>query len=307
MGLFQNGLKAKVMSTELVMEADVSKKILFEALERVKNFESTFSAYKEESLLNTINRSAGVQPVSCNEFELELFRSALDIAKRSEGKFDPTIGVLTQGLYGFGKENQKIPTQKELEKRKKLVDYKSFVIDGKEVYLAKKGMRLDLGGIAKGFLAEKLVEFFRQNGAKRVMVNVGGELCLYGRSYHIAIKNPYSDTNVAVIKTMKKPLSISTSGDYERYIKTKEHHHILDSKMAKQNHFYSSITVLKNGIEGTLIDAVATIAFNSQPKELRAIAQRFGIALIAIPAEGSIVFENFSNLDIESIELFGFF
>ena len=273
MGFFERGLKAKVMSTELVMEADLPKKILFEAYEYVKKFEATFSAYRDDSLLNLINKNAGIKSVKCNNFALELFEEALNIAKISDGAFDPTIGALTQGLYGFGTSHQKIPSKKDIEDKKKLVDYKNFVINGDEVFLKQKGMRLDFGGIGKGYVAQKLIEFFRQKGAKKALVNVGGEICVFGKNYNIAVKNPYEDKNIAIVKTSKEAFSISTSGDYERYIKDKKYHHILDSKKATQNHFYSSITLLKNGFYGTLLDAVATIAFNLPESELEKIAK----------------------------------
>ena len=135
-------------------------------------------------------------------------------------------------------------------------------------------------------------------------MNVGGEICVVGKEYNIAITNPYSSQNLAVIKTRKSSLSISTSGDYERYIGSKEHHHILDNKTVKQNHFYSSITLVKDGLEGTLLDAVATIAFNALPKELEVVSKQYNVAIIAVPKEGKLLLENFTGLDIRALELY---
>ena len=304
MSFFENGIKAKVMSTELIIEANLSKKILFEALDFVKEFEERYSAYRETSLLSLVNKNAGVKPIVCNSYELELFAKALEMAELSEGIFDPTIGVLSQGLYGFGKESAKIPTQKELEGVKKLVNYKNFYVDEKEVYLKEKGMKLDFGGIGKGFVADKIMQLLLNRGASKVLVNVGGEIATCGKRYNIALRDPFSKNNIAVIKTLKNPLSISTSGDYERFISSKKNHHILDHKTAKQNYYYSSVTILKNGTECTLLDAVATMVFNSKKEFLKDIAQKYGVAIIVIEQEGEISFENFKALDIESIVLF---
>jgi len=303
MSFFENGIKAKVMSTELIIEANVSKKVLFKALDFAQEFEERYSAYKENSLLCKVNKNAGVKPVICNEYELELFTKALEMAEVSEGVFDPTIGVVSQGLYGFGKVSAKIPTQKELEAVKKLVNHKNYIVTKSEVYLKEKGMKLDFGGIGKGFVADKIVQILLQCGASKLLVNVGGEIVSLGKRYNIAIKDPFSQSNIAVIKTSKKPLCISTSGDYERYISSKENHHILDHKTVKQNHYYSSVTLIKNGVDATLLDAVATMVFNSKRELLREIAQKFSVAIVVVTQEGEIFFENFRGLDIEGVEL----
>jgi thiamine biosynthesis lipoprotein len=304
MSFFENGIKAKVMSTELIIEANLPKKILFECLELAKRFEETFSAYREDSLLCKVNKHAGFKAIICSEYEIELFQKAFESAKDSDGVFDPTIGVLSQGLYGFGKESAKIPSKKELEKAKKLVNYENFIVTHNEVYLKERGMKLDFGGIGKGFLADKIMNYLYQSGATKALVNVGGEICTFGKNYNIALRDPFSTKNLAVIKTLKNQLTISTSGDYERYIASKENHHILDHKTAKQNHYYSSVTIIKNGTDATLLDVVATIVFNSKKELLKNISKKYNVAIVTVFQDGEIYFENFKALDIQSVELF---
>ncbi|WP_428738318.1 FAD:protein FMN transferase [Sulfurimonas sp.] len=306
MSFFENGLKAKVMSTQLIIEANVSKKILFEALNLVKQFEEKYSAYKSNSLVSLINHYSGVQAIPLSDEDREIFEKALDIAETSDGLFDPTIGVLTQGLYGFGTDHSKIPNEQEIYEVKKLVNYKKLKIDNDKVFLEDKGMQLDLGGIGKGYIADKVVEFLLRKGATKGLVSAGGEIVTFGKNYTIAIKNPFEKGNIGVIHSSKTPLSISTSGDYERFIGSKEHHHILDNKSAKQNHFYSSITLIQNGVDATLLDGVSTIAFNSKPEHLQSIAQKFNIAIIAISKEKEIYMKNLQNLDIKNIDIYPF-
>ena len=144
------------MSTELLIESNVSKKILFECLDLAKEFENKYSAYKDSSLLSRINKASGKEAVECNDEDLEIFQKAMKIAKLSDGAFDPTIGILTQGIYGFGTKNQKIPSSSELQKAKKLVNYEFVDIKNNKIFLTKDGMRLDLGGIGKVMLQIKL-------------------------------------------------------------------------------------------------------------------------------------------------------
>jgi len=307
MSFFEHGVKTKVMSTELIIEANVSKKILFKAITLAKNFEVKYSAYIENSLLSRINKASGIEAIPCDETEIEIFIRALKMAELSNGLFDPTIGALTQGIYGFGKESAKIPTEEELLLVKRLVNFREFKVLGNQVYLNKKGMKLDLGGIGKGYVADKIIQFLQKKGATKALVSVGGEICSFGKKYNIALRDPFSNNNLGLIKTTSNMLSISTSGDYERYIGSKKHHHILDNTTARQNHYYSSITIIKNGLETTLLDAVATIAFNSPPEKLKVIAQQYKVAIISVSAKKEIYIENFSNLDIQGFELFSFY
>jgi len=306
MSFFINGLRAKVMSTELIIEANLSKKILFEALAIAREFEEKYSAYKESSLLSQINRASGEKSIYASKKELEIFQKAMEIAEISDGLFDPTIGVLTQGSYGFGTQKAKIPSSKELEKKKQLVNYKDILLTEESIFLQKKGMRLDLGGIGKGYVADLLLDFLRSQGATKILLSVGGEIVTLGKVYAIAIKNPFAEGNIGIIRSSKELLSISTSGDYERYIGSKKNHHILDKSSAKQNHFYSSITILKNGSCATELDGIATVAFNSELPALKKIAKQFQVAIIAITADKEIYFENFSNLQLKSFEIYPF-
>lgn len=306
MAFFENGIKTTVMSTELLVEANVSKKILFECLDLAKAFEAKYSAYKSSSLLSSINMAAGKFAIECEKEELEVFEKALEIADLSDGLFDPTIGALTQGLYGFGTYREKIPSKAELAYTKALVNYKLVKISEDEIYLPKRGMKFDLGGIGKGYVADKIIEYLQKNGATKGLVSVGGEVCSFGREHTIAIKNPFDEGNVALINTNKEIISISTSGDYERYIGAKDNHHILDNQTARQNHYYSSVSIIKNGVECTQLDGIATFVFNSKPEDLKSIAQKFNVAIISISPEKEIRFENFSDLEIKNIEMFPF-
>lgn len=303
MKFFDKALRATVMTTELFINSNVSKKILYECLEIAQDFERKYSAYQEDSLLSKINRASGIEPIVCTEEELKIFEEALKIARLSKGKFDPTIGALTQALYGFGTEAQKIPKESELREQKKLVDYSCVEINECHIYLQKKGMRLDLGAIGKGYVADKIMEYLIDRGATRALVSVGGEICSFGKEYTIAVRDPFSGNNFVFIKSSKKPLTLSTSGDYERYIGTKDHHHILDTTSAKQSHFYSSVTLLSNGIDASKLDAVATIVFNSPREELYDLAMQFNVAILAVTREKGIIFENFSNIDIKNFSM----
>ena len=292
------------MSTELIIEADVSKKKLFSVLAMVQEFEKKYSAYREDSLLASIAANAGKHPVKCSGQELEIFQRALEVAQASNGVFDPTIGVLTQGTYGFGTDRAKVPNKSELQQKKELVDYKKIKISTDSIYLTQAGMQLDLGGIGKGYIADKIVDMLRSLNATRGLVSVGGEIVSFSKAHTIAVQNPFKEGFCGIIKTQGEDISISTSGDYERYIGSREHHHILDNHTAQQNHYYSSLTLIKNGIDATFLDAFTTVAFNTPPENLQQIATDFKVAIFAISPQKEIYIKNFENLKIKNFELY---
>ncbi|MDQ1339841.1 MAG: FAD:protein transferase [Campylobacterota bacterium] len=304
--LFEKALKASVMSTELFIKAKASKNTLLEAFKIAKDIEEKFSAYKNNSAIDEINKNAGIAPVACDDEVLALIKESLKIAKATDGKFDPTIGTLSQGLYGFGTKNPKIPSQKEISLAKELVNFKEVEILGNLVFLRKKGMKIDLGGIGKGYAAEKIINFFIDKKASFALASVGGEICCYGKEYKIGIKNPFEEGNIATITTTKNPTTITTSGDYERYINSKKTHHILDSKNGISNNFYSSITLIKDGFFGSELDAFATAIFNTKPQELEKISKEQEMTIIAITPNKEILFLNkeknfYKKIDFEQI------
>ncbi|MBU1657529.1 FAD:protein FMN transferase [bacterium] len=303
MALFEKVLEAKVMSTKLLIRANVSKSILLRAYTLAKDFEERYSAYKENSFLNKINSLAGLNWVDCKSEDIELFQRCLEASRQSEGGFDISIGALSHGAYHFGFSNQEIATKELLNKQKVLVDFNLIHLSPSAIFLTKKGMRLDLGGIGKGYVAKKIILFLKQNGATKALVDVGGEIVSFGKSYNIAIKDPFSEANIGYIKTSREPISISTSGDYERFISSKENNHILNKSNGISANIYSSMTVIQNGFDIDMLDAFATAMFNKNLDYVKSFSKRLNFATISIDKESNISLCNNRDLKLNSLEL----
>ncbi|NPA51544.1 MAG: FAD:protein FMN transferase [Aquificae bacterium] len=258
-----NQLKDSVMSTQILIKGKADIEILKTCINIAKDLENKLSAYKEDSFISLINKNAGKKPISCPPEVIEVLKIAVKIAQETEGRFDPTVGALTQKTYGFGTKKEKIPEEKEILEKKRLVNYKEIEIKDNKIFLKKKGMALDLGGIGKGFACEKIIEYLHKKGIPNALVSIGGEICCYGKHWNIGIKHPREDRFIAVITTKEGKTTISTSGDYERFIDSMDYHHILDTKTGKQNNFYSSVTLVSEGFKGARLDAYATAIFNS--------------------------------------------
>ena len=303
MAFFEKALEAKVMSTTILIRANVSKSVLLEAYKIAMDFEERYSAYKKESFLSRINTLASKGRVKCSSEDMELFKACKEASILTDGAFDISMGALSHGAYHFGFSNQKIASKESLKKQKKLVDYESIELEDDYIFLKKEGMRLDLGGIGKGYVAKLIVKFLQQSGASKVLVDVGGEIACFGKSYRVAIKDPFSDANIVYIKTSKEPICISTSGDYERFIDTPQTNHILNKESGQSSNFYSSMTLLQNGFDIDRLDAFATALFNRDEQYIREFSKANKLATIVIDKNSNIVLNSVKNLNLNSIEL----
>ncbi len=302
MALFDKALEAKVMSTHLLIRANLSKKLLLEAYGIAKAFEARYSAYLETSFLSAINKAAGKEAVTCTLEDHLLFERALFASKQTKGDFDISIGALSHGAYHFGFSNQSLAPTALLKQQKRLVDYTKIELKEKTIFLKEKGMRIDLGGIGKGYAARLIATFLKKKGATRLLVDVGGEIITEGKQFTVAIKDPFGKGHLGYIKTTKKPLSISTSGDYERYIDEKNHH-ILNADKGTSSTYYRAITVMRDGWDIDLLDAYATALFNTEPSALSSMAHHLEVSVLVIDKSKEIRYINAEQADLAKIEL----
>jgi len=299
---FDNALKATSMSAPLFIRARCSKKLLLEAYKIAENFEARYSAYKEGNFLYTLNTGACKKAIKCSSEDMTLFKRAVELSTLSEGDFDITIGALSHGAYHFGFKNEALPSEAFLKKQKELVNYKNIVLDESTIFFKKCGTRLDLGGLGKGYVAKKIAQFLHSKDVKHFLINVGGEIVTFGKSYTIGIQDPFSQGNSALFKTTKEITSISSSGNYERFIGSKDNHHILNVKTAHSTKEFSSMTLIQNSIEIDALDAFATAMYNKSFDDLVRFSKKESFATISIDNGGKIVCNNFEVINYKSFK-----
>jgi thiamine biosynthesis lipoprotein len=229
---------------------------------KIKELDALLSDYDPGSEISEINGMAGKGPVKVSPEVLEVLKQAIYVAGETGGAFDPTIGILTIGVYGFGREGARVPADEEVRKAKSLVDYRELVITGDEVSLERGGMMLDLGGIGKGYAVEKAVRELKRRGIKKGMVSLSGDIKVFGIDIEIAIQDPDGEGSIASFHTGGGELAISTSGGYERVIDPlgKAYHHLLVPSTGKPGRDFLSVTVVLDG-DSALADAFATALF----------------------------------------------
>lgn len=260
-----------VTITAVSTKDEVEKAVdaIFSEIERIENL---MSGFREGSDVDRINKSAGVSPVKVDKDTLNVIIKAIEISEMTGGAFDITIGPLSK-LWGFGEKENYIPSEEEVRDRLSLINYRELIVNKakSEVFLKKKGMSIDLGGIAKGYSADRGIEILKNRGIKAGIVAVAGDIRTFGKRpdgkpWHIGIKHPREKDKVLTTIDLEDS-SISTSGDYERYFVKNgiRYHHILDPKSGYPASECQSVTIISK--EGILVDALATAVFVLGPEK----------------------------------------
>lgn len=221
--------------------------LITDAFKLCIEYENTLSKTIDSSDIARINNSDG-EPVEVSDDTIEVLKKGIEYGELSDGAFDITIGRVTD-LWDFrsgdDRDNAdagKIPDKSKLDAAVAHVNYKDIVIDGNTVTLKDPDMEIDLGGIAKGHIADKLTAYLEENGVTSAIVDLGGNIVAIGgkaakltgdkqNDFSVGIKDPDSKTGelLGILKCSNK--TVVTSGTYERYFEAegKRYHHILDT------------------------------------------------------------------------------
>ena len=218
--------------------------------------DSLLSYFSENSLVSELNRNLRVKAPSNFIYLISLSDS---ISRLTDGLFDITIAPLLE-IWGFYKHESRIPNTTEIEKTKSLVDYKKIQIKGDSIIIP-KDMKIDLGGIAQGYAADRVAMILRQRHIKSAIINIAGEVLVIGQSpkdkpWRIGIRNPRGE---GVIETVElEDAAISTSGDYEKFfiISNKRYPHIVNPKTGFPATDFASVTIFAK--DAAFADAMAT-------------------------------------------------
>lgn len=242
--------------------------IITKAFDRIKEIENEVSINKQGTELQRLNSFAGKSPLKVKDDTYVIIKKGLEYSKLSQGSFDITIGPIVK-LWSIGLPEAKVPTELEISDKLKLVGYRDVKInEDKSVFLKKPGMSIDLGGIAKGYTADEVVEVLKQNGVKSAVIDLGGNVFVLGsktdgQPWKIGIQNPFEVRGKIIGTIDVQNKSIVTSGIYERFIERdgKRYHHILSPFNGyPYNNEIAGVTIVSDkSIDG---DALSTTVFS---------------------------------------------
>lgn len=243
--------------------------LLKETLALCDKYEKLFSRTMESSELYQLNH--GTLPKKQDAFIIsdetsELLSKALEYSRLSDGGFDLTIEPISS-IWDFTSEEKKVPTDSEITNILPLVNYKNLILDGNLVQFKQKGMGIDLGAIAKGYIADRMKDFLISKGIKSATINLGGNvLCIGnkpdGTPFNVGIQKPFANRNETISTINISDKSVVSSGIYERFFEknNKFYHHILNPKTGyPYDNSLVSVTIISDkSVDG---DGLSTTCF----------------------------------------------
>ncbi len=274
-------------------DEDKAAAAINDAFAEMERVEKLMSRWIPESEVSRINRWAGVRPVKVSTEVREVIQRAGEISKASGGYFDISVGGLLD-LWGFEGSGGRVPAKVEIEQALGSVGYGAIHMDEEASTVElRRGMRIDLGGIAKGYAVDRAYEVLTSRGYGNVIVNAGGDMRVGGRKpkgpWVIGIQDPRDRSRILASLDVGD-ISVATSGDYERYFEADgvRYHHLLDPFTGYPARQCRSVTILAK--DAVTADALATAVFVMGPeKGLRLIEAMEGVEALIVSADGKII------------------
>ena len=259
----------------------------------VKRLEQLLSTWIPTSELSRVNAAAGGMPVHVSPETLTVVQRAMQAAEMTGGGFNIAIGPAVDAWRVT--EGQRIPTEAELDALRPLVDLQAVHVDVREqtIYLGKTGMRIDVGGIGKGYAADQAVDALQRAGAVAGVVALSGDIKTFGRlpggkRFPVGIQHPREDGSVLAWIDLQDE-AISTAGDYERFFERDgvRYHHILDPHTLQPARSCQSVTVVAR--EGVWADGLDTGIFVMGPKRgMELVEQLPDVEAVIVDLEGLV-------------------
>jgi len=258
--------------------------------------DAMMSVWKDGSDILRLNAAAGEHAVSVSPETREVLRIAHQISEQTGGTFDVTFAALS-GLWKFDYQDKdnSIPDRNEIKKRLPLVNYRDVVVDESAgtAMLRRKGMRVNLGGIGKGYAVDRAVDILRRRGLHDFMIQAGGDMYVAGtrgdRPWRLGIRDPRGPADKIFAALDLTDGTFSTSGDYERFFMKNgvRYHHIIDLRVGEPARLCRSVTLVTE--RAVVADALAKGVFILGPDEGMALIERTpGVQGVIVSAKNEV-------------------
>jgi len=250
------------------------KTLLKETLDLCEEYESMFGMRTENSDIWRINHAGGI-PIEVSPQTAEIIAAGIEYGRQSGGKFDITIGRLS-ALWDFS-GNPSVPPATELSAACETVDYSKISVNGNVVTMHNPDAWIDLGGIAKGYIAGKLADYLKERGVMGAVIDLGGDVCVLGEKpdgglWRVGIRKPNGNKGELVHIVSTTAASVVTSGTYERQFTSDgvKYHHILDPSngMPSRSDVISATVVTENSIEGDVLSTLIVLTGSENVQSL---------------------------------------
>ena len=217
----------------------LDKSVINDSFTLIDHYEDLLTVNRDVSEVMDVNHAAGKHPVQVSSGTYDLIKLAVEKSRENFG-FNALIGPVVK-LWAIGFKDAHVPTDDQIKERMKLIDPFSVDLNDSDqtVFLKKAGMELDLGGIAKGWIADRIKDFWTAYGVHAGIINLGGNILLVGDSpkrtsgqWSVGVQDPKEPRGNNIASVMVPQCSAVTSGTYERYLEVDGHkyHHLIDPR-----------------------------------------------------------------------------
>jgi thiamine biosynthesis lipoprotein len=272
-------------------DAGAARAAMAAVMDEMHRIDAAMSPYKPESELSRINREAAQKPVAISREMFDLIERSIEFSKLSNGAFDITFSSVGY-LYDYRKHIK--PSDEEIARALPGINYRHLELDRnhRTIRFARPGVRIDLGGIAKGYAVDNGIAILRKRGVTNALVSAGGDSRLLGdrrgRPWNVGVRDPRRRGELAAMLPLEN-VAISTSGDYERYFEEDgvRYHHIINPRTGKSASGVHSVTVI--GPDGITTEGLTKSVFIMGPKAgLELTESQKGVEAVVIDAEGRL-------------------
>ena len=289
-----------IMGTRVAVElwtedAALAERAMAAVIAEMRRTDELMSTYKPESQLSQVNAHAFDRPVKVDPGIIEVVTRSFEFSRLSDGAFDVTYASVGY-LYDYRARQH--PSGAQIEAALPAVDWRQVDVDRAQgtIRFLRPGMRIDLGGIAKGYAVDRSIEILRGLGIRHALVNAGGDTRLLGdrrgKPWIVGIRDPRNEGRMV----MRLPLedeAISTSGDYERYFEEDgvRYHHILVPGTGKSANEVRSATII--GPDATQTDGLSTTVFVLGVERGMALVSGLpGVEAVIVDRDGRIYYSD---------------
>ncbi|HZM96102.1 MAG TPA: FAD:protein FMN transferase [Vicinamibacterales bacterium] len=271
-------------------------KALDKAFDEFDRLDALMSTWKEGSDITRLNDAAGKSAVSVSADVREVLHASQEVSEWTGGKFDVTFAALS-GLWKFDHDiDGQVPDRSQIAPRLPLIDYRALAIDDRAgtASLTRAGMRVNLGGIGKGYAVDRAATILRDAGLSDFMIQSGGDLFAAGkrgdRPWRVGVQDPRGEPNTLFAALEITDAAFSTSGDYERYFMRDGHryHHILDPDTGEPASRSRSVSILARS--ATVSDGLSTGVFILGGEEGMALIEKLpNVEGVIVTAENRVL------------------
>ncbi len=288
-----------IMGTRITVELwaddkDKGEQAIDAVLDEMRHIDESMSTYKPTSEVSQVNARAADGPMHISKELFDLLVTAKEYSVITDGAFDITYASVGY-LYDFRKHVR--PSEAQIDKALPAVNFRHVLLDPKKqtVQFSQKGVRIDLGGIAKGYSVDRGIDVLKSRGFTRMYVSAGGDSRIvgdrFGKPWMVGIRDPRKGEGEVITRIPLVDAAISTSGDYERFFEEDgvRYHHIIDPHTGHSASKVRSATII--GPYATRTDGLSKTAFVLGPEKAMEIYNRIDdIDAIIVKLDGSVIY-----------------